>query len=138
MPDIYNKKQRSRNMAAIRGRYNKSTEIAVARLFRCVGISGWRRHYQRLPGTPDFVFLNRKTAIFVDGCFWHGCSKCKNYPQTNRQFWMKKITDNKRRDKRVNKELILIGWKVLRFWEHEIKKHPDKILSKIILQNLVN
>jgi len=69
MTDVHTKAQRSKNMAAIRGRYNKSTELALITLFRANKINGWRRHSRHIFGTPDFVFSKNKVAIFVDGCF---------------------------------------------------------------------
>ena len=77
-------------MASVRGRGNKSTEEKLARLFRRVGIKGWRRHL-RLPGTPDFSFPERRLVVFVDGCFWHGCPKHASFPATRRAFWLAKI-----------------------------------------------
>lgn len=131
MTDIHTKEQRSRNMAAIRGRYNKSTEIALIKIFHDAKIKGWRRHCVYLPGTPDFIFSKHKIAIFLDGCFWHGCKKCFIIPKTNRKFWDKKIADNRKRDKRVIRELVQRGWKVLRFWEHDIKINPKRVVAKI-------
>lgn len=117
-------------MAAIRGRHNKSTELALVSLFRTAKITGWRRH-GRLPGTPDFVFSNQKLAIFVDGCFWHGCPKCNLQARTNANFWREKIATNKKRDKKVKRELSERGWQVFRVWEHDIKNHPTRVLKKI-------
>jgi len=72
MPDVFTKRKRSEVMARIRGRGNKDTEIALAKLLRANGISGWRRN-QALIGKPDFIFRRERVAVFVDGCFWHGC-----------------------------------------------------------------
>lgn len=91
MADIHTKEQRSKNMAAIKGKNNKSTEIALIKLFRINKITGWRRHIARLPGTPDFVFLKHKIAIFVDGCFWHNCPKCIVKPKQIENFGRKKF-----------------------------------------------
>lgn len=131
MSDVHTKEQRSRNMSAIRGRYNKSTEIAVLKLFRKSRMKGWRRHPKRLPGTPDFVFPGYKIAIFLDGCFWHGCPKCKLCPGTNKRFWNAKIRTNRKRDSAAKKQLTGNGWKVLRFWEHDIKNNPNKVINRI-------
>lgn len=132
MTDVHTKAQRSKNMAAIRGKHNKSTELALITLFRANKIKGWCRHSRNVFGTPDFIFSKNKVAIFVDGCFWHGCSKCRTYPKTNKKFWGTKIAANQKRDKEVKKQLIRSGWKVLRFWEHEIKQNPDRIVKKIV------
>jgi len=76
MVDIFTKKKRSEVMARIKGRNNKTTEMRFAQLLRAVGVKGWRRHKKVLGIRPDFVFLREKTAIFIDGCFWHGCQAC--------------------------------------------------------------
>lgn len=133
MTDIHTKKQRARNMAAIKGRGNKSTEIAFIKIFHLNRINGWRRYTKRLTGSPDFIFPKYKIAIFTDGCFWHGCPKCYIRPKTNIKFWAKKISDNINRDRLVNKLLRKQGWKVLRFWEHQIKKKSSEsyIIKKI-------
>ena len=71
---------------------------------------------------PDFVFPKSRTAIFVDGCFWHGCPRHATKPANNRAFWEKKLAGNKTRDRRVNRTLRRAGWKVVRIWEHELPK----------------
>jgi DNA mismatch endonuclease (patch repair protein) len=116
MTDIVSKKTRSRMMSGIRGKGNKSTEILLAKFFRKNGIGGWRRH-QPITGKPDFVFLNRKVAVFVDGCFWHGCPRCYKKPSTNRKFWAEKLASNIKRDRMVNLILRREGWTVVRIWE---------------------
>jgi DNA mismatch endonuclease (patch repair protein) len=71
---------------------------------------------------PDFVFLKSRTAIFVDGCFWHGCPRHATKPVNNRVFWKKKLAGNKTRDRVVNRMLRRAGWRVVRIWEHELAK----------------
>lgn len=122
---------RSQLMARVRGRGNKSTEEKLAQLFRKAGITGWRRHL-RLPGTPDFAFPKRRFALFVDGCFWHGCPRCYTRPKTNRAFWDKKVRDNRARDRRVTRELQDRGWSVLRIWSHSLRRDEMAVLAKII------
>ena len=118
-------------MARVRGRGNKSTEEKLARLFRKAGITGWRRHL-RLPGTPDFAFPKLRFALFVDGCFWHGCPRCYTRPKTNRAFWDKKLRDNRARDRKVTRELRDQGWSVLRIWSHSLRRDEMAVLAKII------
>lgn len=130
--DKITKEQRSRNMSAIRSKGNKTTELAFSKLLRRNKISGWRRHDRRIFGVPDFIFPKQKMAIFIDGCFWHGCPRCKMQPKTNRAYWKTKITNNRKRDRKVKKHLVSEGWKVLRFWEHEIKATPDRVVGKIV------
>ncbi len=88
MPDIFTKAKRSEVMSRIRGRGNKDTELALARIFRRHGITGWRRNHPAF-GKPDFVFKESRTAVFVDGCFWHSCPKHATSPRGNREFWRK-------------------------------------------------
>jgi DNA mismatch endonuclease (patch repair protein) len=71
-------------------------------------------------GQPDFAFAEARIAIFVDSCFWHGCPKHLRRPKSNRSYWDAKIDGNKRRDKRLTARLQSDGWKVVRFWEHDI------------------
>ena len=117
-------------MSRIRGRGNKATELALAKLFRRHKITGWRRN-QKIFGKPDFVFPKLKLAIFVDGCFWHGCPKHGTQPKGNRTFWKKKFAANKARDRRVNRELRRLGWQVLRIWEHDLAKRGGACVRKI-------
>lgn len=129
--DVLTKKQRSRNMSAVRSRGNKSTEKEFIKLLKENRINGWKGHYKKLPGTPDFVFISKKLAVFIDGCFWHACKRHFKLPLTNKIFWKKKISNNTIRDRRVNQKLKKSGWKVLRFWEHQIKKNPERLICKI-------
>jgi DNA mismatch endonuclease Vsr len=94
------------------------------------GLRGYRKHW-KVQGRPDFAWPGRKIAVFVDGCFWHGCTKCKYLPRTNTAFWQNKIETNQARDKRVRRSLRTQGWTVLKFWEHEVKWTPDRVISKI-------
>lgn len=133
MVDTISKKQRSKNMALIKSIGNKSTEMALISLMRENKITGWRRNNKTVAGRPDFIFPKKKLAVFVDGCYWHGCSKCKLRPKSNNEYWDKKINRNKERDREVNKELKKSKWKVVRIWEHAIKK-PGVFKIPSILQ----
>jgi DNA mismatch endonuclease (patch repair protein) len=142
MPDVFTKSKRSEVMSRIRSRGNKDTELALAKLFRRNKITGWRRHVQitgraallRGPNVraarqhrptfrvrPDFVFPKLKLAVFVDGCFWHGCPKHATQPKGNRAFWKKKFASNKARDILVTRALRRANWRVLRVWEHTLR-----------------
>jgi DNA mismatch endonuclease (patch repair protein) len=103
-------------MAQIRCSGNKSTENRLISIFRASRLIGWRRN-QSVFGKPDFVFKKQKLAVFVDGCFWHGCPKCYRAPKSNQQYWQQKIIRNRKRDLNVNRILRSQGWKVFRFWE---------------------
>lgn len=76
-------------------------------------------------GSADVVFTRARIAVFVDGCYWHGCPIHFRPPKSNREWWMEKIADNVRRDKRVTAELSARGWTVFRFWEHELMTRED-------------
>lgn len=119
-------------MSRIKGRGNKDTELAMILILRKYHISGWRRN-QVVLGKPDFIFPKPKIALFVDGCFWHGCPlpKHSNLPKNNQEFWAKKLQQNKDRDKFVTRELRKLGWKVIRVWEHELK-FPEKVAAKLM------
>jgi DNA mismatch endonuclease (patch repair protein) len=120
---------RSRMMASVKSSGNRSTEVFMAALMRRNGITGWRRNYV-LFGKPDFVFDDYKVAIFVDGCFWHGCPWHCRKPQSNVEYWNEKIARNKTRDKQVTTRLTSEGWTVIRVWEHSLKD-PSQFLRKI-------
>jgi DNA mismatch endonuclease (patch repair protein) len=119
--DVFTKTKRSEVMSRIRGKGNKATEVALAKLFRANGITGWRRHYP-IEGRPDFAFPKLKLAVFVDGCFWHSCPKHGVQPKANREFWVTKLQVNKARDRKINRLLRSKGWRVLRIWEHDLAK----------------
>jgi DNA mismatch endonuclease (patch repair protein) len=129
--DIFTKAKRSEVMSRIRSRGNKDTELALAKFFRRNKITGWRRN-QKIFGKPDFIFPKLKLAIFVDGCFWHGCPKHETKPKNNRTFWKNKFARNKARDVLVTRMLRRAGWRVLRVWEHELaKKNEPRLLRQI-------
>jgi DNA mismatch endonuclease (patch repair protein) len=130
MADVFTKAKRSQVMSRIRGRGNKETEVALAKLLRRHGITGWRRN-QKIFGKPDFVFHKARLAVFVDGCFWHGCPKHSNMPFNNRAFWKKKLSANKRRDWLVTRTLQAQGWRVLRIWEHELAHQAGRCVREI-------
>ena len=109
-------------MRSVRGRNNRTTELALKMALVRRGISGWKMHLSSVPGRPDFTFEAARAAIFVDGCFWHGCPKCGHTPRTNRAYWKTKIDLNRQRDKMTTRILRKSGYAVLRFWEHEIAK----------------
>jgi DNA mismatch endonuclease (patch repair protein) len=123
------KSKRSWLMSRIRGKGNERTEVVLAKLMRKAGIRGWRRHLP-IPGRPDFAFRKQKVALFVDGCFWHGCPRCFRLPKQNRAFWRAKIEGNRRRDRSVNGRLRRLGWKVIRIRECRLK-HSDRVVVKI-------
>ena len=117
-------------MRAVKSRNNSTTELRLISLFKKSHIVGWRRNY-KVYGKPDFIFQKKKIAVFVDGCFWHGHSCRNTTPNTNKDYWERKLLRNKKRDTQVNEHLSKLGWRVLRFWECELKKSPERIIKKI-------
>ncbi len=93
----------------------------------------YRKNYKELPGKPDIVFIKKKIAIFIDGEFWHGFEweKKKQNIKVNREYWVKKIEGNIERDKRNNQLLEEKGWKVIRFWMHELNKNPKMCIYEV-------
>lgn len=132
MADWLTREQRSRNMASIRSKGNKTTERRFVSLMRAAHISGWRSH-ANLPGKPDFVFRKKRLAVFVDGCFWHGCPRCYRLPEDNRPYWKEKLLYNRRRDRRNSRQLRAKGWKVMRIWEHllESTRERAQVISRL-------
>lgn len=131
MSDVFNKSMRSAVMSKIRSKGNKATELRLIKLFQSAGLTGWRRNYP-VKGKPDFVFINNRVAVFVDGCFWHG-HDCRNIrPKDNAEYWTKKRERNMKRDIEVTKMFHDRGWTVVRIWECELKKkNENETLEKI-------
>lgn len=133
MTDRMTPRQRSRCMAAIKGKDTKP-ELAVRRFLFAQGLR-FRVNNRQLPGSPDIVLPRYKTAIFVDDCFWHGHEGCRHavMPKTNVKFWHDKINLNIARDYKVNVELRQMGWRVMRIWECEINEPALELLYQRII-----
>lgn len=131
MADVFDKEKRSNIMQKVRSKGNQSTELKLIEIFREQQIKGWKRNYP-VKGHPDFVFLEKRIAIFVDGCFWHG-HDCRNTrPSDNQEYWQKKRERNIRHDKEVTELFESRGWRVMRIWECEFKvKNRQELLEKI-------
>ncbi|KKQ91294.1 MAG: mismatch (G:T) repair endonuclease protein [Candidatus Woesebacteria bacterium GW2011_GWB1_39_10] len=122
----------SRVMGANKAKDTK-LELKIQKALRSLKIKSYKLHPSNIPGRPDIVFLKKKLAIFLHGCFWHRCPKCDlTLPKTNRAFWKKKFTRNQERDKRKLRELKRAGWKTLVIWEHEIKKDPARATQRVL------
>ena len=119
--DVHDKKTRSHNMSQIKGKNTRPEEIVRKYLFSC-GFR-YRKNDRKLHGTPDIVLPKYRTVIFVNGCFWHGHEGCRYYviPSTNTEFWVNKINTNICRDKKKRQQLEQLGWKVITFWECQLK-----------------
>jgi DNA mismatch endonuclease (patch repair protein) len=135
--DKISPERRSKNMRNIRGK-NTAPELAVRKLCREIGFSGYRIHRKELPGKPDVAWLGRKLAVFVHGCFWHGhdCKEGLRKPKSNRAYWVPKIKRNQQRDLKNLNVLRASGWEVLIIWECEIKdmENLEKKLLKFLLK----
>lgn len=135
MSDVFNKTKRSEIMRAVKSRNTKSTELTLIKLFNERHITGWRRTYP-VKGHPDFVFLQKRVAIFVDGCFWHG-HDCRNTrPSDNNEYWQKKRERNIARDRIITDTFEKRGWTVLRIWECELKKKKQQETMRRIVDVL--
>lgn len=129
MTDTFDNEKRSAIMRTVKSKNNRSTELRLIEFFKASGIKGWRRNY-KVKGHPDFVFLDRKIAIFVDGCFWHG-HDCRNTrPTDNADYWSKKRERNIKHDKEVTEMFEKRGWTVIRIWECELKKKNRALLDQ--------
>lgn len=129
MVDVLTPEQRKRCMSSVK---NKGTSIELE-LRKALWSEGLRyRLKSKLLGKPDLVFVSSKVVVFVDGCFWHGCPIHGETPDTNSDFWRKKISGNVERDDFVSRSLIDQGWEVLRFWEHEIGSDLEGCVAKIL------
>lgn len=89
--------------------------------------------HPKMTGRPDILFMLSKTVVFLDGCFWHGCPTCYKEPDSNKEYWRKKIYRNEQRDKLVRSELETEGWKVLRIWEHDLKHKFNDALAELCI-----
>jgi DNA mismatch endonuclease (patch repair protein) len=116
MADVFSRAKRSEIMARIKGK-NTKPELRLKKLLRAAGIR--YRSHPNLPGTPDVILPDLKTAVFVHGCFWHGHKGCRRSlpPATNKAFWIKKIAGNTLRDINKARALQELGWTVKVFWE---------------------
>lgn len=129
--DKLSAEQRSRLMSRV---HHSGTvpEILLRKALWSAGLRYRLRTSTKLPGSPDLVFLHAKVAIFVDGCFWHGCAIHGTQPKTNVEFWQNKIARNRERDGQVDEKLMLLGWRVIRLWQHEIEEDIAVCVGHII------
>src|SRR5713226_6452334 len=119
-------------MSKIRSRGNRSTEKRLRACFVRRGIKGWTVQAEDVLGKPDFIFPFVRLAIFVDGCFWHGCSQCARPPHSNKKYWREKVARNRIRDKQVSGILRRAGWHVMRMWEHEVQRSSELIVGRVL------
>lgn len=118
----------------------KSIHASGSKIEYTLGSALWKKgiRYRKqysIIGTPDFAVVSQKVAVFCDSNFWHGHNwgdKFKSTLKRHRGFWVAKIKANRRRDRRVNRKLIALGWTVLRFWEHEINYETEKCVKRVL------
>ena len=135
MVDRISKEKRSKIMSAIRSK-NTKPELALRKALWSKGLR-YRIHFGK--EKIDIAFPTEKLAIFVDGCFWHGCPTHSHIPKTNKSYWIPKLRKNQQRDLLKNERLLNRGWEIIRIWDHELKD-LEKIIQKIqlILQKTMN
>ena len=128
MTDCFTRKKRSEVMSAIKSQKTRPENI-LKKSLRGNGFS----FQPGLYGKPDFADKKRRIAVFIDGCFWHKCSKHYREPKSNKRYWREKIERNVSRSKEVTKRLKEEGWKVIRIWEHDVENNLDRTLKKLLI-----
>src|SRR5712691_6435935 len=121
----------SKRMGAIKGKGNKTTERLFKMMLVRAGLTGWKVNPRGIVGNPDVYFSISRVAVFLDGCFWHGCPECGHIPRTNSPFWQAKIQRNQERDKQYTDRLEASGIHVVRIWEHELQRKETVCLEKL-------
>ncbi|MDX1251869.1 MAG: very short patch repair endonuclease [Gammaproteobacteria bacterium] len=130
MGDKLTPEQRSRLMAKIKGQ-NTGPEMLLRQALWAEGMR-YRLHCgASLPGKPDIVFVRARLAVFVDGCFWHGCPLHGHTPKSSKEYWLEKLKRNMARDKDTNRKLSELGWQPIRLWEHEINDDVSACVKRI-------
>jgi len=129
--DVHSPPQRSYNMSKIKGK-DTTPELTIRKWLWGHGYR-YRLHRKDLPGKPDIVFASKRKVIFINGCFWHK-HDCKyfKWPETNAEFWIKKINTTVLRDEKNYNKLAELHWNYLTVWECEIKKFDEKLKAKLI------
>ena len=134
MSDNLKPEDRRKTMQAVKGKGTRLEKRLFSMLAR-MGLKGWKKNVEAVIGKPDVAFMKQRVAVFIDGCFWHGCPHCqRKLPQTNRQYWKRKIQRNIALAQLHNRRLRAEGWAVIRIWGHEINKATNamKIRAKIL------
>lgn len=129
MVDKVTAEVRSETMRRVKSK-NTSLELKVRSALYKRGLR-YRLNYP-LPGKPDIIFPKQKIVIFIDSCFWHGCPEHLRKPASNIIYWSEKIKKNIARDKMVNKKYKEMDWKIIRLWEHDLKKDFEKTISNLV------
>jgi DNA mismatch endonuclease (patch repair protein) len=137
MVDNLKPEDRRKTMQAVKGK-DTGLERRLFATLAGMGIKGWRKNVNDIEGKPDVAFPNEKAAIFIDGCFWHGCPVCnRKLPVANREYWVRKINRNVELAKIHNQKLSDEGWTVIRIWEHEIRDPEAMRIIKATIKQVV-
>lgn len=119
-------------MSRIKGR-DTAPERTLRSLLSAEGVRGYRLNYAKAPGRPDLAFVGRRIAVFVHGCFWHGCPHCRPpRPKSNRTFWQVKLERNAARDRRKARALRGAGWRVLTIWACRLRQWPEREVGRVL------
>ena len=129
MADNLTKEQRSKCMSKIRSKWTIQ-EKKIHNFLKGNKIK--HKMHPALTGKPDILLTSTNTAVFLQGCFWHKCPKCYKNPKTNKKYWLPKIENNVKRDRKNAKILKVEGFNVVKIWKHSIKKDFDKTLKKLV------
>jgi DNA mismatch endonuclease (patch repair protein) len=121
---------RSEQMSRVRSRDTRPEVLLRSAAWRA-GLR-YRVSAPSITGRPDLVFPGARVAVFIDGCFWHGCPEHYVAPRSSTEFWSKKLVENVRRDQRQTAELERGGWRVLRLWEHEVYESVDEVVRLLL------
>ncbi len=127
--DVFTRKKRSEIMSKIRSENTKVERLVFCEL-RKRGVY-FQKHYKKAKGKPDIALPRKKKAVFIDGDFWHGRNLLKQRKRLPKKYWLPKIEKNVKNDRRNGLLLKRAGWKILRVWEKEIIKNPEKEIEKI-------
>lgn len=131
MADNLSKEDRKKNMKAIRSVHTQLEDSVTKELWK-QGVR-FRKNVKDLMGKPDIAIKKYKVVVFLDSCFWHGCSLHGNKPKTNEDYWNNKLERNRVRDAEVTKYYQQKGWNILRIWEHDIKENFDQTIDQIVI-----
>jgi len=123
-------------MAAVRGSGTR-LENELCEALRAANFGRFQRNVKSLPGRPDVVFRAARVAVFLDSCFWHACRRHLRRPASNLAYWEAKIRRNRARDLAVNRLLRSQGWKILRLWEHQLKRPTSRKRALLALRKLL-
>lgn len=137
MADNLTPEARRKTMQAVKGKGTR-LEKRLFSMLAGMGLRGWTKNVDAVIGKPDVAFLGKRVAVFIDGCFWHGCPHCHRIlPRTNRKYWKRKIERNIALAKSTNRRLRADGWVVIRIWEHQMKQVAERDKVKAALRRFL-